>query len=387
MSHHARHRRPAERTTASRTALTLAFTGATAALPLLHGVPVQAAARSGTPVSTAKSTTATAAGASTTEVVHVVRTGENLTEIARDLGVRGGWPALYEQNRRTIGADPDFIRPGERLLVTVPAAPRSGRIPRPGPVRSATTPPAPAAPAPAAPVAPADDVTGAVPAPDGIPGNWTSVFDDEFNGNSLDTANWSTGWQASGITQPVGPTEQECYDPSQVSVGGGYLHLTATPKPEECGGQIRPYASGMVTTEGLHSFSHGAFEARVYLPASADGKVADWPAWWVDGQNWPQDGEMDIMEGLSGSTCFHYHDPSGGPGGCADTGPGWHVFGSTWEGDQVTYYYDGHEVGTLTTDGNSAPQYLILNNAVGGSGGETTADTMLVDYVRVWQQS
>ena len=398
MSHHARHRRPAERTTASRTALTLAFTGATAALPLLHGVPVQAASRSGGPVSTAKPSSTPAAGARPTEVVHVVRPGENLTEIARHLGVSGGWPAVYAENRTTIGSDPDFIRPGERLLVTVPAAPpRSGRITRPGPVRSAaapaapTTPTAPTAPtapaAPAAPAARADDVTGAVPAPDGIPGSWTSVFDDEFNGNSLDTANWSTGWQGSGITQPVGPTEQECYDPSEVSVGGGYLHLTAAPKPEECGGQIRPYASGMVTTEGLHSFSHGAFEARVYLPASADGQVANWPAWWVDGQSWPQDGEMDIMEGLSGTTCFHYHDPSGGPGGCAGTGPGWHVFGATWEGDQVTYYYDGHQVGTLTTDGNSAPQYLILNNAVGGSGGETTADTMLVDYVRVWQQS
>jgi beta-glucanase (GH16 family) len=144
----------------------------------------------------------------------------------------------------------------------------------------------------------------------------------------------------------------------------------------------------MVTTDGLHTFTGGAFEARVYLPAAPDGGVADWPAFWVDGTgSWPNTGEMDIMEGLSGETCFHYHDPAGGPGGCANTGPGWHTFGSVWQGDTVTYYYDGHDVGSVNTDGTKAAQYLILNNAVGGSGGESTPADMLVDYVRVWSQT
>ena len=31
-------------------------------------------------------------------------------------------------------------------------------------------------------------------APVGVPGSWHSIFDDEFNGTTLDTSKWSTGW-------------------------------------------------------------------------------------------------------------------------------------------------------------------------------------------------
>jgi hypothetical protein len=376
MSHNARHRRRSERgASTSRTMLTLAFTGATAAMPLLTNSPAQASPPKAVNTDAASGTKAASHAASIR--VHVVRTGENLSEIAQTLHFPGGWQSLYADNRQTVGPDPNLIRPGERLQLPVAGTLRAGPV---GTPQSASTPPA----------VPASDVTGtaAEMTPMGIPGAWSLSFDDEFNGNSLDTANWSTGWFGSGITQPVQPDEQECYDPSQVSVSGGYLHLDAVPKSESCGGETRPYTSGMVTTDKLHEFTNGAFEARVYLPAAPDGGVADWPAFWADGTgNWPSTGEMDIMEGLSGETCFHYHDPAGGPGGCQNVGPGWHTFGADWNGNNVTYYYDGHDVGTLTTDSTDDPKYLILNNAVGGSGGESTPADMLVDYVRVWTQS
>ena len=420
MQCHARHRRPTNRNAASRTALTLAFTGATAAaLPLISGGPAQASSSPGKqPVTRAAPTAATPARAASAAapVEHLVRPGENLSEIAGLFHVPGGWPALYAANRRTVGTDPDLIRPGERLRIPVPAAAAPAPAAKPAATGTAyayasasaaasasgtakhrkptaattTAAPAPAqtpAPAPSAPTpVPAVPVSSQSTGPEGMPGNWTPVFDDEFNGDSLDTANWHTGWLGTGVTAPVGPEEQECYDPAQVSVGGGYLHLDAVARSEQCGGETRPYASGMVNTDGLHEFTSGAFEARIYLPAAPGGGIADWPAFWADGQSWPADGEMDVMEGLSGQTCFHYHDPAGGPGGCADVGPGWHVFGADWEGDTVTYYYDGHDVGSTTTDGSSAPQYLILNNAVGGSGGRSAPADMLVDYVRAWRQ-
>ncbi|MBC3839949.1 glycoside hydrolase family 16 protein [Streptacidiphilus sp. 4-A2] len=222
----------------------------------------------------------------------------------------------------------------------------------------------------------------------GIPGDWTPVFDDEFNGDSLDSANWNTGWHGSGVTAPVTASELACYAPGQVSVGGGYLHLDAALENQECGGRSRPYASGLVDTDGLHEFGQGAFEARIYLPAAPDGGVSDWPAFWTDGQTWPSDGEMDVMESLSGETCYHYHDSSGADGGCSYTlGPGWHVFGADWEGDTVTYYFDGRKVGSTPTDGSTALQYLVLNNAVGAYGGQVEPADMLVDYVRVWKRA
>ncbi|GGS21041.1 hypothetical protein GCM10010252_70470 [Streptomyces aureoverticillatus] len=52
--------------------------------------------------------------AGTARMYTVVR-GDTLSGIAEERRVRGGWPQLYDNNRRTIGDDPDFISPGQRL--------------------------------------------------------------------------------------------------------------------------------------------------------------------------------------------------------------------------------------------------------------------------------
>ncbi|MQS11250.1 LysM peptidoglycan-binding domain-containing protein [Streptomyces kaniharaensis] len=44
-----------------------------------------------------------------------VREGDTLGDIAETLRIAGGWPALYELNRNTVGKDPDLIQPGMRL--------------------------------------------------------------------------------------------------------------------------------------------------------------------------------------------------------------------------------------------------------------------------------
>ena len=98
---------------------------------------------------------------------------------------------------------------------------------------------------------------------------------------------------------------------------------------------------------------------------------------------------MDIMEGLGGGkACWHFHSPSGGPGGCAPGDfTGWHTYGAEWKPGSVTYYYDGKQVGQITTGITSSPMYVILNNGVSTEhGGPTvTPADMMTDYVRVWQ--
>jgi beta-glucanase (GH16 family) len=214
------------------------------------------------------------------------------------------------------------------------------------------------------------------------------VFGDEFNGTSLDTSKWNPNWLgcATCTTPPVNSSEQDAYAPSQVSVGGGSLHLNMVQQSTTVGGKTYPYRSGLVESNGKAQFTYGAFEARIYLPASGTG-VANWPAFWTDGQSWPTDGEMDVMEGLEGDACYHFHSPSGGPGGCASGNySGWHTYGADWEPGSVTYYYDGKEVGQITTGITSAPQYLILNNGLNSSDATPVAPSdMQVDYVRVWQ--
>jgi beta-glucanase (GH16 family) len=127
-------------------------------------------------------------------------------------------------------------------------------------------------------------------------------------------------------------------------------------------------------------------EARIYIPASS-GVVANWPAWWTSGQNWPVTGEIDMAEGLSGAMTANYHsrhdDFSSGPFSSPYTG--WHVFGVLWTTSYVTYYYDGTQVENYTKGIASAPNYVILQNAVGGSGGPTLVPAdMMVDYVHVY---
>ncbi|MFF9502495.1 transglycosylase family protein [Streptomyces sp. NPDC014656] len=51
---------------------------------------------------------------------YTVRPGDSLSEIARENDLAGGWDALYDANRRTVGADPDLILPGQSLELTAP---------------------------------------------------------------------------------------------------------------------------------------------------------------------------------------------------------------------------------------------------------------------------
>ncbi|MFE6893562.1 transglycosylase family protein [Streptomyces sp. NPDC057694] len=46
---------------------------------------------------------------------YVVRSGDNLWDIADAHDVQGGWAALYDANKKTVGTDPDLILPGQSL--------------------------------------------------------------------------------------------------------------------------------------------------------------------------------------------------------------------------------------------------------------------------------
>jgi LysM repeat protein len=46
---------------------------------------------------------------------YTVRPGDNLWHIADEAKVPGGWSALYEANRDSLGTDPDLIKPGQHL--------------------------------------------------------------------------------------------------------------------------------------------------------------------------------------------------------------------------------------------------------------------------------
>ncbi|WP_322871271.1 transglycosylase family protein [Streptomyces goshikiensis] len=96
---------------------------------------------------------------------YVVAPGDSLSAIATEQHIEGGWQALYETNRATIGGNPNLILPGQRLTLRITAAPPAQNPEKPPrtaePVKpgepAATKPkpeqakPAPAKPAPAKP--------------------------------------------------------------------------------------------------------------------------------------------------------------------------------------------------------------------------------------------
>jgi beta-glucanase (GH16 family) len=168
------------------------------------------------------------------------------------------------------------------------------------------------------------------------------------------------------------------------------LRLTA--EPVTCNGTSASAAGAIVSTnpsDGVpghtgYQFTYGFAEYRVYLPATPAGQVANWPGVWTDGQVWPNDGENDVMEGLGGNACFHFHSLLGGPGNCpAASYTGWHTFAADWEPGVVTYYYDGAQVGQIATGITSSPMYVLADLSVGSP--SVVPSDMLVDWVRVWQ--
>jgi len=74
--------------------------------------------------------------AGTAEMYTVVR-GDTLSGIAGSREVQGGWRQLYDTNRKTIGADPDMIVPGQRLSLRTKAPDKPAS---PTPVSNPTAP-------------------------------------------------------------------------------------------------------------------------------------------------------------------------------------------------------------------------------------------------------
>jgi hypothetical protein len=217
------------------------------------------------------------------------------------------------------------------------------------------------------------------------------LFEDRFDGTALDTRKWRPNWLAgndTAVTKAVNAREQSCYDPRQVSVGGGVLRLRAAARPCVANnGTLYPYASGLVETAHDFTFTFGRAEARIWLPPGS-GPIRNWPAFWANGTGaHPTTGEIDVVEGLDGEACWHFHSPIGRQGDCAPGGnpAGWHTYAADWRPGSITYFYDGVPVGRITTGVTSAPMYLVLNLGVSSLVSPPVAlpSEMLVDYVRV----
>ena len=263
-------------------------------------------------------------------------------------------------------------------------------------------------------------------APTGYELSWS----DEFDGSNLDTSKWGYAY---GCFDPRLKTQTHYTDSSEnVSVSGGYLHLTArhSPTREKWNKETRkmetidrtctrtengqkvtypaPFTSGMVQTRddkgNVRYAAYGDFyaEARIQLP---DGP-SSWASFWFTGTQggpWPGNGEIDAVEAkgydpnyLQANTHTpRASDPSkseqhhGQLGGDGTSQTQFHVYGVEKTGEKITFYLDGvprHTVNysdigganPFVVDGNG--MVIRLNHMVGGTFLTTdSGDTTYVD--------
>jgi len=235
---------------------------------------------------------------------------------------------------------------------------------------------------------------------------WAKAFDEPFSTN---LSKW-TVWTGGAFNN-----ELQHYQASNLQVANGILSITA--RRETVIGATTPfnpalssfdYTSGRI--ESITHFSAGQktpnvrFAARLKLPAG----YGMWPAWWTYGDQWPTQGENDIMEARGNlpfeySTAYWYGRRAGvnqvaNSAVTIQTGTSltecWHVYEVTWSKDVLTYYLDGEVVdvksGGMIPNMFRKQQRLVLNVAVGGNyfpnldPSRIQPGTLLVDWVKVF---
>lgn len=230
------------------------------------------------------------------------------------------------------------------------------------------------------------------PQPVGPGGTWTQVFGDEFEGTTLDSTKWDPFWFLEGGVINDVPTKA-----SNVSLVNGKVFLRLYN-----GNGTQAVSGAAITTShraGRYQVQVGDFiEAKIMFAGSATEDVYNWPAFWITGKTWPEDGEHDIAEGLGGTlkTVYHRADALGNhvqgakttPAG--DWGGAFHTYGIHRQATQAVVYWDGVPVHTYATDDTGLGEQVVLN--VGKPRNDprplqfNNANGVRVEYVRAWRQ-
>src|SRR3954452_15699391 len=240
-------------------------------------------------------------------------------------------------------------------------------------------------------------VVGVVVMASCVPGTVTT-FSEQFGGAAL-----SPRWSLLNRSGDASNSESQCYRPANVTQAGGSLVIT-TKVDTSCSGHR--YTSGMVQWTSAN-FTFGTLEFRARF---AGGKGA-WPAVWLLGAScqksniytadnvgtchWPEVGsqEIDVTEILN-SDHTHVHQgliTAGYTGGCnpttTDVSTNWPVYTLVWALNSLTWKIDGKTTCTIRQHVPTTPMFVMINTAVGGSGGSIDDSTLpaktYIDYLHV----
>jgi beta-glucanase (GH16 family) len=208
---------------------------------------------------------------------------------------------------------------------------------------------------------------------------WTLVAHDEFDGDALDEHLWSP--YRGRTTADVGR-----HDPDNITVSDGTLKLTSHSDT----------SAGLAWDEGQ---TYGRWEVRARSQAGAGyGPVV---LLWPDAEDWPEGGEIDIVElpkpeRAKAHFTVHWGEDNHQDGKSVEGDfTQWHTFAVEWTPQHVAGFVDGEEV-YRTTERDAIPprsMHLAMQQDIGpyGDGWIPAPDgstpqtcTLEVDWVRIY---
>ncbi len=237
---------------------------------------------------------------------------------------------------------------------------------------------------------------------------WKLVWSDEFDYNGLpDPKKWTEetgghGWGNNELQFYTSGREENA------RVKNGLLTIEAR---KENWDNLK-FTSARLISKGKGDWQYGKIEVKAKLPKGR----GTWPAIWMLAStspfNWPDDGEIDIMEhagfnqgAIHGSVHTKKYNHVIGTQKTDtiqvnDCSENFHVYSVEWNKDSVKVSVDGNNYFGFANEHSGYDawpfdnkMHLLLNIAVGGNwGGQQGIDDsiwpqrMEVDYVRVYQQ-
>ncbi|MBP0456536.1 ricin-type beta-trefoil lectin domain protein [Streptomyces montanisoli] len=256
------------------------------------------------------------------------------------------------------------------------------------------------------------------------PSGWNTIFSDDFSGGSGSGPSGSWKYDT-GPGSSFGTGEIETMTNSRSNVyldGGGHLNITALKSGSS-------WTSGRIqtTSANVGAPAGGKLEVTASIkqpnPASGSGY---WPAFWMlgDGQ-WPENGEIDIMEDVNalsdvagtihcgtypGGPCNEGNGIGSGLRGCSGCQTGYHTYSmildrTNTSNESITFYLDGTQYFSVSEGQVGASTWqqaydhnlsIIFDLAMGGgfpngacgcttpSSSTSSGGTMSVGYVAAY---
>lgn len=244
--------------------------------------------------------------------------------------------------------------------------------------------------------------------------DWELVWNDEFDGDTLDETKWHVEEGPNGIIVKK---------PENVKVENGNCVLTMRRDNSVEGFE---FAGASISTNGKFSFQYGRLEFRAKLPYGE----GIWPALWTlsdyysemgDELGWPRGGEIDVMElvgmGAADEKDIHRDNKKihatlhwGADRSChreshsvyylteGTAADDYHVYAVEWDEEKIVWFVDDIAYKTVTLDDPEMlgafhqKHWIIMNVAMANyepyAPGEITPlpQSMYVDYVRVYKK-